>query len=214
MTDEQLDKLLNDARATYRVPPEPPLDEMWAAIDAKLERVEPRGGLGAPRRGTTWRVVGLAAAAALVLGVGVGRWSAPATERDSSQLALDSTSGNRTSVRVSPTFQHATSTYPGETEALLSDVQARPGGSYSVQAAALLVKTRLLLDSPAATDQRMRDLLEDLELVLAQVANLPAPDGGARHTADLNTIRNAMAERDVVPRLRTAVVTLASLDDE
>ena len=41
-------------------------------------------------------------------------------------------------------------------------------------ARSLLGTNRLLLDSPVATDPRMRQLLEDLELVLAQIAQLSA----------------------------------------
>jgi hypothetical protein len=65
--------------------------------------------------------------------------------------------------------------------------------------------TRLLLDSPAASDPRLRDLLEDLELVLAQVARLRA----SPHAEELTFIAAAMDERDVVPRIRTAAASMS-----
>jgi len=34
MKDERFEELMRDAALTYRRPPEPPLDEMWEAIDA------------------------------------------------------------------------------------------------------------------------------------------------------------------------------------
>ena len=65
----------------------------------------------------------------------------------------------------------------------------------------LLASNRLLLDSPASADVRTRRLLEDLELVLAQIAQLPA-DGPE---ADARLITDGMEAGDVLPRLRTAV---------
>ena len=65
----------------------------------------------------------------------------------------------------------------------------------------LLASNRLLLDSPASNDLRTRRLLEDLELVLAQITQLPADGAGA----DARLITDGMEAGDVLPRLRTAV---------
>jgi len=64
----------------------------------------------------------------------------------------------------------------------------------------MLSTTRLLLDSPAATDPRMAGLLEDLELILAQIAN---PAAQSRQETDL--IQQGIRKTDVLPRLRAAV---------
>ena len=69
------------------------------------------------------------------------------------------------------------------------------------QARDLLTTTRLLLDSPAADDPRMRALLEDLELVLAQISQLEA--GRDSRNADL--ITQDMDQRSVLPKLRSAI---------
>ncbi|HET9985299.1 MAG TPA: hypothetical protein VFQ38_16985 [Longimicrobiales bacterium] len=66
----------------------------------------------------------------------------------------------------------------------------------------VLSSTRLLLDSPAAGDPKIRGLLEDLELVLAQIVQLRP--GGAR-SEDLQLIEHALTQRDVLPRIRTVV---------
>jgi hypothetical protein len=66
----------------------------------------------------------------------------------------------------------------------------------------------LLLDSPVASDPRLRNLLLDLELVLAQVARIEPQ----RRTDDMVLIQAALDDRDIVPRLRSAVADL-SLDD-
>jgi hypothetical protein len=52
----------------------------------------------------------------------------------------------------------------------------------------------------------MRDLLEDLELVLVQVVRLR--NSGTR--TDLDTINRALEQRDVIPRLRTAVADISA----
>ena len=103
-------------------------------------------------------------------------------------------------------YQVATTKYLGQTAALLialpSEVKAgRADEQFITRAGQLLTTTRLLLDSPAASDQSMRTLLEDLELVLAQVVHLQNDRG---RTA-LDLINQALEQRDVLPRLRTAV---------
>src|SRR5262245_51674345 len=82
MTDDRLDKrfddLMRDASQTYRRPPEPPLDEMWASIEAQLPAhgritsISPMRESRNPFRYVNW----VAAAATLVIGIGIGRGSA------------------------------------------------------------------------------------------------------------------------------------------
>lgn len=67
----------------------------------------------------------------------------------------------------------------------------------------LLVRNRLLLDSPAAREPRMRRLLEDLELVLAQIAQLPDEN----QSEDSELITDGMEAGDVLTRLRSATST-------
>ena len=86
--------------------------------------------------------------------------------------------------------------------------ETRSGGSVDTQvitwAGDVLSSTRLLLDSPAGRDPNLRPLLEDLELVLAQIVQLrDAPAGAAGGDADL--IDHALQQRDIMPRLRTVV---------
>ncbi|MNC91213.1 hypothetical protein D3C83_74250 [compost metagenome] len=63
-----------------------------------------------------------------------------------------------------------------------------------------------MLDSPAASDPQLRDLLDDLELVLAQVAKLRSEP----RAEELTFITEAMDERAVVPRLRTVAASLSA----
>jgi hypothetical protein len=100
----------------------------------------------------------------------------------------------------------------GQTAVLLAALpgEVREGRAaddrFSTQARRLLVSTRLLLDSPVASDQRLRTLLEDLELVLAQIAQLSTTP---RNDAEIELITEALEQRDVVPRIRVAVASLA-----
>jgi hypothetical protein len=57
------------------------------------------------------------------------------------------------------------------------------------------------MDSPAAVEPATRLLLEDLELVLAEIAQL-SPRSRAE---DLQLIRDGMERGNMMPRLRTAV---------
>jgi ubiquinone biosynthesis protein UbiJ len=85
----------------------------------------------------------------------------------------------------------------------------RRGGNEQIAAATarqLLATNRLLLDSPAAQDDRTRLLLQDLELVLAQIAQLsPRPS-----SPDLDLITEGLDDGGVMSRLRTAVPSGAS----
>jgi len=65
----------------------------------------------------------------------------------------------------------------------------------------LLSTNRLLLDSRAGAEAGSRQLLQDLELVLAQIAQL----GTASDSSDVHIVTDDMDRGDVLPRLRTAV---------
>jgi hypothetical protein len=80
---------------------------------------------------------------------------------------------------------------------------------FAREAGDLLATTRLLIDSPAAQQSpALRTLLEDLELVLAQVARLQR--GESRTEREL--IRDAVQQQDLVPRMRTVAARLAAGD--
>jgi hypothetical protein len=110
-------------------------------------------------------------------------------------------------------YQRSTQEFLGRAAVLLAALPSngRQGAGderLTEQAQQLLGTTRLLLDSPVGREQRMKDLLEDLELVLAQVARLQSP----HHGEALTLINDALEERDVVPRIRSAVADLSGSD--
>ena len=161
----------------------------------------------------------LAAAAALLVGIGIGRYmptrsAGPTPEStlgsrppaSSTQLPLYDTSA------VADAYRDQTNQYLGQAAALLISLPAKAGtqqadATFANKAADLLVTTRLLIDSPAATqDPKLRSLLEDLELVLVQIARLR----GERNKGDLDLIHQAVEQGDVISRLNSAVATTQS----
>jgi hypothetical protein len=209
MTDDRFDELMRDAAQTYHRPPDAPLDEMWDAV----ERTTWGATAAAPSPRHWLRAPGWAIAATLVVGIGLGRASLifnratqtpPAVQ---APLAVNPVANARADSAVAEPYEAETSKYLGQTAALLialpSEVRAgRADGQFVARAGELLTRTRLLLDSPAANDPTMRSLLDDLELVLAQVVRLQN-----NHTSrtELDLINRALEQRDVLPRLRTAV---------
>jgi hypothetical protein len=69
----------------------------------------------------------------------------------------------------------------------------------------LLSTTRLLLDSPAGADPQLRALLEDLELVLVQLSQLPADDATQEAKQEVEMVTDAIEEGGVLPKIRTAL---------
>ncbi|MBX3146370.1 MAG: hypothetical protein KF785_06325 [Gemmatimonadales bacterium] len=202
MNEQELERLLRESGDHYRIPPEPRLDAIWrrvehATFDAPAPTVTPR---------RTW-LGPLALAATLVIGVGLGFGAA--------KLGLDSRDADpvETVAVGAPApnpFVGVAGDYLQQTSALLAAVTHDPSGDAFIpgaigRARELLSTTRLVLDA-GVTDPALRDLLEDLELVLVQIVRLPQN----RPAADAQLINETLDQRDVMPRL-SLFLTNASL---
>ncbi len=139
--------------------------------------------------------------------VGPGRGAGVPVARERAPTEAPTTGGRAGNGSV---YRFAAAQTLGQAEMLLTSFRAetRARGTVDPQVAEwageVLASTRLLLDSPAGRDPKTRALLEDVELVLAQIVQLRAdPAGAARGDADL--IDHALQQRDLLPRLRTAV---------
>jgi hypothetical protein len=192
--DPQFDAWLKDAaRTTYHAPRTTPREEMWARIAAQRQRrnvIELR----------PWMRWAVAAAAVLIIGIGIGRWSARQTSSVGRGVATRSDSSQNVAYAV------AAQQYLTRTEVLLTDfrtqsARGRLDPQFIAAARDLLTTTRLMLDSPAADDPRLQPLLEDLELVLAQITQLPAEPG---RKSEMDLINQGLNQRSVLTRLRTA----------
>ncbi|HEY3012093.1 MAG TPA: hypothetical protein VGJ36_05045 [Gemmatimonadales bacterium] len=220
--DDRFEDLFRDSAREYNEPPETPREAMWAAIQAeraaekaeRAERAERKEAYRSFRRFTvrpfrSFRPLRWAAgiAAVLALGIGLGRLSVkhpPAGAAPATAVA--------TTPRVSAAaYRLVTTEHLSQSEAFLTLFRAsvKTGGDErlaSATARQLLATNRLLLDSPAARDGRTRLLLQDLELVLAEIAQLSAQP----RSRDLDLITEGLEQGGMLSRLRTAVPAGAS----
>ena len=192
--DPKFEQWLKDAaRTTYHAPRTTPREEMWAHIEAARRQkhvIEIR----------PWMRWAVAAAAVLAIGVGIGRWSAHAPTSAPGGMPVASAADSSRDL----VYQVAATQYLSRTEAFLTSFRADNAANsahFARQARDLLTTTQLMLDSPAADNPRLRSLLEDLELVLMQIAQLDA----ARNGHDRDLITQGMNQTNVLPKLRSAI---------
>jgi hypothetical protein len=205
MDEQRFEQVIRELPEDFKVP-EAPLEEMWRVIEsAHFDRQASRSRTW--MKATPW----IAVAAALVIGIGIGRYLPTKTVTPTVASTTASPIKADTSA-VADAYRDQTSRYLGQAAALLislpaKDASARADAKFSNEAADLLVTTRLLIDSPAANqDPKLRSLLEDLELVLVQIARLR----GERNKGDLDLIHQAVEQGDVLSRLNSAVATTQS----
>ena len=221
--EDRLDEWVRDVARDYNAPPPTPRAEMWEAIQAgrRAARVAPR-----PIR-TPFRY-GIGIAALLALGIAIGRItvpsrreapaeSAPTTAQSPAPAVADQPTltavpdpGARSPVRSGPAVPErgevaalfATGDHLTQVETFLTEFGTRaPATDFAGHAQDLLTNTRLLLDSKRVADVRTRKLLEDLELVLAQIATL----NPRQRRQDLDLIADGLAQSHLRTRLRNAI---------
>lgn len=195
MTEDRWERWLRDAAQDYHRPPETPREELWQRI-AAARAARRRTAMVRP-----WLHWGAGIAAVLALGIGIGRWTA----RSPLPPSAATRSASAPSDPVTLPYRIVAAQYLTRTEALLTGFRSearagQPDARFAAQARDLLTTTRLMLDSPAARDPRLKSLLDDLELVLAQIAQLPVTGG----RDDVQSINQGLEQRSVLLRLRTA----------
>lgn len=196
MMDDRLDDAIRDAAREYHAPPETPREAIWARLQAaRADRRAPIPMAARPgrRRLLLWAAP-LGLAAALLLGVAIGRL----TERPDAPAAgrVPAVAGPTVAVRV------AAADHLSRIDALLVDyASGRDELEVSAAARDLLVRTRMWLDADRIADPRLRSLLEDLELMLVQIARLGAPTAADER----GIIERGLSERAILPRLRNAI---------
>ena len=199
--DDALPERLLDAARQYHVPSPTPREEMWTVIAAARRRRHEVRRI----RPLLWS---LALAATLVLGIGIGRYGwLGGPLRTAAPVAV----GPAGAAPGSP-YRVAAAQYLERTEVLLTDFRAasrvgRLEPQFLASARDLLTTTRLMLDSPAGSDPHLNVLLQDLELVLAQITQLPAEPTGK---TELDLINQGMTQRSVLARIRAATPAAGS----
>jgi hypothetical protein len=208
--EDRLDNLIRDAARDYHAPPATPRAEMWEAIRASREaaRTEVPPLVVRPARSPLRLVFGIAAL--LTLGIAIGRLTVPSRDSaaaDPSQSAVASAPEAATApaeqrARGEVAAKVATDDHLTQVETFLTEFGTRPAATdFSAQAQDLLTDTRLLLDSKRVVDPRTRKLLEDLELVLAQIATLDPRE----KNRDRDLIADGLAQSHLRTRLRNAI---------
>lgn len=205
MSDEKFEEFLKQAAREYNAPPETPRAEMWARIDEV--RAERRGAQDLELGSRPWVRWAAGIAAILVLGIGIGRVTAPGVE-PTGQAPVASAEPAEDDNLV---FRFAATEYFETTEAFLSlfRVEARAGqadAEVGTWARDLLATARLMMDSPAADDPIFRELLEDLELILVQISQYTSHQS----VEELELIEQGIEERSVHLRLQA----VSALGDE
>ena len=209
MDDDQFDEVIRGLPRSFNAPPAPPLDEMWTAIeDAHFNAPQAKPTSRASFLSAPWL-----AAATLLVGIGIGTMI-PRVRNSASPSQPIAQTGAPTpdTSAVADAYRDQTNHYFGQAAALLislpaKDASRKADSTFANKAADLLVTTRLLIDSPAASqDAKLRSLLEDLELVLVQIARLR----GERSRGDLDLIHQAVEQGDVLTRLNSVVATTQS----
>ena len=202
MSEERFEAWLKEHAADYHRPPtEVPRDQMWEAI-TRSRQEHP-----APVAGHIGRVspIRYAIAASLLIGagIGLGYWMRGSDTTGSAAVAsrpIATDSAIRNATYEVASIQHLTAV-----EAMLTSFRAddRSESDQALQrwARDLLASTRLLMDSPAAEDNSRRQLLEDLELVLAQIVQLD-PNAPAEDRA---MVDRAINREQVLTRIRSSI---------
>jgi hypothetical protein len=206
MDDKELDKLAR----SHNQPPEVPRDRMWEKIDAA--RNGRRGVVQpdfTPRRSPAFRIMRIAAgvAAILVLGVFIGRMTqrqpGPTPGSGPVPVAVHEVEAIDPDIKKD-IYRLATRDLFSRADYLLTDFKVRSCGKDDLSevpawAGGMLVQTRLLMDTDVAEDVEMKILLDELELVLAQIVGLSRDNCAS----DMAWIRQGLQERDTIDRLRT-----------
>jgi hypothetical protein len=219
------DERLQDAARQYNEPPETPREAMWSRIQTtRNEQRAQRRKIYKPARAPFWRSFRLwvpaAAAAVLVIGISIGRLTAPG---DDAEVAAG---GGEQTELIEPTevaigtpikdsssqiaFKVAAAPVLNKAELLLTQFKSGEemgdnGDSYTKRAKSLLMDTRLLLNSPAADDPKLRQVLFDLELVLIQIVRIAGDREEEQEEREI--INDNMNDRSLLPRLRANVPT-------
>ena len=217
------EETLRAMRAAYHSPPEAPRDEMWAEIAAAMpKRSRPVHvlPLRRPRRSPAerrlarsgrWVAWATAAAALLVMGIGLGRLSVDPTATPA-EIRLPGETGEIANRPIAGgPFRAAAVGHLSRTESLLTMVSSdarmgRVDADVSEWARSLLLQTRLLIDSPASDDPVLLELFEDLELILMQVARLsPGLFDEADQGGELALITEGLNDNNMMLRIRSVL---------
>lgn len=196
---QPLDPASMKVAAEFHQPPlDIPREAMWDRLQIERRRRQSRA------RRFRGLMPTLPMAAVLLLGIALGWMLRPAATDAPATVA----SAPADAVQDTSIFRAAATRHLEQAERFLvlfrdavganGDASLAPGGARQ-----LLVSNRLLLASPAADDDSLRALLQDVEFILVQITQLPAEVG----PADPTLITDGLTAGNILPRLRRVVNT-------
>jgi hypothetical protein len=209
------DEIIAREAKGYRARSAPPADVMWSRIEsdvaAAIRRPDPRIG-----RRWTWLAAGTGIAAALVIGVAIGRRSmrSEAVGPSSIAVAPPSPSSLLADSARDAQMRAVTLSHFAQAEVFLTEVRAdltsgRNNPLRDERSRELLARTRLIMASDARRAPSVEQLLQDLELVLAGISALP--DNGGRRGSDVRLLDERIRVGEVLPRIRTILPSPPSM---
>ena len=206
--DMPLDETIRQLVRDYNDPPPAPRDEIWAGIVRRRSESRPVLEFRRRRPLLQW-AAGIAAV--LALGIGIGRFTAREPDAAAGIAAAPAANVGAGDGRSGVALALTASRHLEQSETFLTLFRASVESGRTTDLAAgtareLLLNNRLLLDSPVSGEPQMRLLLQDLELVLAQIAQLPAEDA----RGDAGIITEGMDAGSMLPRLRLVMSEGAS----
>jgi hypothetical protein len=205
--DPAFDAWIAKVAPKLNAPGSVPRGEMWRSIQAARDMAnQARSGAlpGVTPLRRSWRLMSVIAAA-LLLGVAIDRMALRKTRLRAPVANAPAPSESGDPARL---YRLAAAQTLTQAEALLTSYRAAPRrdaaelqqlGRWGRE---VLSGTRLLIDSPAGNDPRLRALFDDLEVVLVQIIQL---SGAQLDTSEKALIDRALESKDILPRIRTAV---------
>ena len=205
--DRRLDEIIDREAKGYRAGGVPPADRMWSRIEGDVTTAIKRHSFPHGRN-WPWLAAGAGIAAALVIGIAIGRRTITNDGRMTSIVGVDSSVVGGTpvdSIRAAQ-MRAVTWSHLVQAETFLTEVRAdlktgRHDPERGDRSRQLLARTRLIMANDAAPAPSVERLLEDLELVLAEIAALP--DSGMRRSLDARLLDERLSAGTVLPRIRT-----------
>ncbi len=209
--DAAFDTWLGTAAPSINQPGDTPRAEMWEQISARVPQAAAARDDASVRPFRRPRIAFVAAlAAALILGIAIDR-TLPRAREVSAPVAVHTVPDAATSRDPNHLYHLAAQQTLTQAELLLtayraSDVASRDPASVkqlTQWGRQVLGSTRLLIDSPAGDDPRLKPLLEDLEVVLVQIIRL---SGEPLDASERALIDGAITNRHLLPRIRSEAV--------
>jgi hypothetical protein len=203
--EERLDTTIRELAGGLNAPPPTPTAEIWERVQAEraARRRQPARVLPGRIRWVGW---GVGLAAALALGVALGRLSMR-TEVVTPVAAGPEVAPDAGAV-IPAAYRVATAEHLSQVETFLTVFTAEASGDrlaradFEMPARQLLRRTRMLQGLPLTSDDvALRALLDDVEFTLLQIASF----AHAGDDQELNFVEQGINERSVMLRLRSAL---------